>query len=175
MIKWFYYSQIRQRYASQLPQKLDKDVGIVARGDNPFDELIGIIRLERTLEISPEEFIGVDIRNALYSLMRWYFKSRNAVCLTSGISLRKNMGKEYSLKWDHIFPYLILKANGYNTNNRYKYSLAQEITNRAVLTKVENRKKSNKLAEQYLAHVKEKFPKSLEILVHPRQPRVMET
>jgi uncharacterized protein with ParB-like and HNH nuclease domain len=172
MIKWFYYSQIRQRYASQLPQKLDKDVGIVARSDNPFDELIGIIRLERTLEISPEEFIGVDIRNALYSLMRWYFKSRNAVCLTTGISLRKNMGKEYSLEWDHIFPYSILRANGYNTNNRYKYSLAQEITNRAVLTKVENRKKSNKLAEHYLTHVKERFPKSLELQCIPDNPEL---
>ncbi len=28
-IKWFYYSQIRQRYVSQMPQKLDKDIGIV--------------------------------------------------------------------------------------------------------------------------------------------------
>ena len=91
MIKWFYYSQIRQRYVSQLPQKLDKDVGIVARSDNPFDELIDIIRLERPLEISAEEFRGVDIRNALFSLMRWYFKSRDAVCLTTGLSLRKNM------------------------------------------------------------------------------------
>ena len=26
-IKWFYYSQIRARYISQLPQKLDKDIG----------------------------------------------------------------------------------------------------------------------------------------------------
>ena len=26
IVKWFYYSQIRQRYISQLPQKLDKDI-----------------------------------------------------------------------------------------------------------------------------------------------------
>ena len=26
MVKWFYYSQIRFRYISQLPQKLDKDI-----------------------------------------------------------------------------------------------------------------------------------------------------
>lgn len=39
VIKWFYYSQIRQRYISSLPQKLDKDIGIVVRSESPFDEL----------------------------------------------------------------------------------------------------------------------------------------
>ena len=70
IIKWFYYSQIRQRYVSQLPQKLDKDLSIVKNAEHPFDELLNNIRLERILEITPEEFIGVGIRHALYSLMR---------------------------------------------------------------------------------------------------------
>jgi len=167
VIKWFYYSQIRQRYISQLPQKLDKDIGIVSRVENPFDELLNNIKLERPLEISPDEFIGVDVRNALYSLMRWYFKSKDAICFTTGIGIKKNMGKKYALEWDHIFPYSVLKANGYNMNNRYKYSLAQEITNRAVLTSVANRKKSNKLAQDYLKEVKEKFPNALKLQVVP--------
>jgi hypothetical protein len=150
IVKWFYYSQIRQRYISQLPQKLDKDLGIVSKQINPFDELLNIIKLERPLEISPEEFIGVDIRNALWGLMNWYFKSKNAICLTTGIGIRQNMGKKYELEWDHIFPFSILKNNGYNINNRYKYVLAQEITNRVVLTQLANRRKSNKSAEGYL-------------------------
>ena len=29
MVKWFYYSQIRTRYVSQLPQKLDRDLRTV--------------------------------------------------------------------------------------------------------------------------------------------------
>jgi len=69
IVKWFYYSQIRQRYVSQLPQKLDKDIGIIVKQENPFDELLNIIKSERPLEISSDEFIGVDIRNALYGLM----------------------------------------------------------------------------------------------------------
>lgn len=166
-IKWFYYSQIRQRYVSQLPQKLDKDIGIVVREKNPFDELINIIKLERPLEITPEEFIGVDIRNALYSLMRWYFKSKNAICFTTGIGIRQNMGSKYSLEWDHIFPYSLLREKGYNINNRYKYALAQEITNRVVLTKAANRQKSNKLPSNYLSGVKNKFPNALALQVIP--------
>ncbi len=167
VIKWFYYSQIRQRYISQLPQKLDKDIGIVVRSENPFDELLNNIKLERPLEISPDEFIGVDIRNALYSLMRWYFKSRNAICFTTGIGIRQNMGKKYSLEWDHIFPYSVLKKEGYNMNNRFKYALAQEITNRVVLTQIANRRKSDKLAEDYLRNVKERFPQALKLQTIP--------
>lgn len=163
IIKWFYYSQIRQRYVSQLPQKLDKDIGIVVRQENPFDELLNIIKSERPLEISPDEFEGVDVRNALFGLMRWYFKSRNAICFTTGIGIRQNMGKKYSLEWDHIFPYSVLKENGYNLNNRYKYALAQEITNRAILTQVANRQKSAKLPKNYLKEVKQKFPTALKL------------
>lgn len=167
IIKWFYYAQIRQRYVSQLPQKLDKDLGIVAIAEHPFDELLRNIQMERHLEITPEEFIGVGIRHALYSLMRWYFKSKKAVCLATGVGIKQNMGSQYALEWDHIFPYSLLKELGYNLNNRYKYALAQEITNRAVLTQVANRSKSNKLPENYLKLVKEKFPKALSLQVIP--------
>lgn len=57
IIKRFYYSQIRNRYISQLPQKLDKDLNIVVRSQNPFDELLNVIKLERPLEIVEEEFL----------------------------------------------------------------------------------------------------------------------
>ncbi|GAH81757.1 unnamed protein product, partial [marine sediment metagenome] len=166
-IKWFYYSQIRQRYISQLPQKLDKDLKIVANEKNPFDKLIALIEVERKLEIDKEEFVGIGVSHPLWGLMKWYFKSRDAKCLSTGISIRKNMGKNYDLEWDHIFPYSVLKDNGYDISNRIKYSLAQEITNRAVLTQVANRTKSAKLAEGYLMEVQEKFPGSLKLQCIP--------
>jgi len=174
IIKWFYYSQIRQRYISQLPQKLDKDLGIVARSENPFDEMLNGIKLERPLEISPDEFEGVGISNALYSMMRWYFKSENAVCLTTGIGIRQNMGKKYMLEWDHIFPYSVLKENGYNVNNRRKYSLAQEITNRVILTQLANRGKSDKQAKDYLKIVKQKYPQALKLQCIPEDESLWE-
>jgi len=171
-IKWFFFSQIRQRYVSQLPQKLDKDIGIISKEENPFDKLLNIIALERKLEIEPEEFIGVDTRHALWGLMKFYFKSRDAKCLSTGISIRKNMGKKYDLEWDHIFPYSVLKKNGYSRNNRRKYALAQEITNRAVLTQVGNRTKSAKLAEGYLKVINGKFPNALALQSIPDDPEL---
>ena len=161
--KWFYYSQIRHRYISQLPQKLEKDIGIVVKSLMPFDDLLNIIKLERPLEISKDEFVGVDVRHPLFSLMRWYFKSRNAICFTTGVGIRQNMGKNYSLEKDHVFPYSVLKDAGYGQNNRLKYALAQEITNRVILTGTANRSKSNKLAEDYLSFV-EKHQKNALVL-----------
>lgn len=160
-VKWFYYSQLRQRYVSQTPQKLDKDLAVVKISPQPFDELLGLIEQDRSLTITEGDFVGRDIRHPLFSIMRWYFKSKGAVCLTSGVSIRQNMGKKYVLEKDHIFPYAALKANGYDINNRFKYALAQEVTNRAVLASVENRGKSDQAALEYLKSASEKFPSAL--------------
>jgi len=161
IVKWFYYSQVRYRYISQLPQKLDKDLAIIRDEENPFDKMLNLIALERNLDISPAEFEGVGIQHPLWGLMKFYFKSRNAICLTTGINIRKNMGKKYELEWDHIFPYSVLRDNGYGINNRIKYQYAQEITNRAVLTAAANRTKSAQYADGYLKVVNEKFPNGL--------------
>lgn len=167
MVKWFYYSQVRTRYVSQLPQKLDRDLRTIADDPQPFDALLQIIAEENRLEILPADFVGRAIQHPLFSMMRWYFKSRNAVCFTTGMSLRKNMGSKYQLERDHIFPYSKLKEVGYGNDNRIKYALAQELTNRAILTQVANRTKSDTNAADYLASVKVKFPKALELQCVP--------
>jgi uncharacterized protein with ParB-like and HNH nuclease domain len=174
VIKWFYYSQLRQRYISQTPQKLDKDLGVIKNKTTPFAELLSLIEQERKLEITQDEFVGRDIRHPLFSLMRWYLKSRNAVCLGTVISLRQNMGAKYALEKDHIFPYAALKTNGYDINNRSKYALAQELTNRAILTQLENRSKSDTAAKDYLARVAVNYPTALELQCIPTEPALWE-
>ncbi len=172
MVKWFFYSQVKSRYVSQLPQKLDSDLRVVAESPQPFDVLLQVIAEESQLEILPAEFVGRAIQHPLFSMMRWYFKSRGAVCFTTGMSLRKNMGSKYQLERDHIFPYSKLKEIGYGEANRVKYALAQELTNRAILTQVANRTKSNTNAADYLASVKAKFPKALELQCIPDDPEL---
>ena len=168
VVKWFYYSQIRRRYISSLLEKLDKDLAIVENSSSPFDELLNLIAEERNLEITPQEFRGRGIRYPLFSLMCWYFKSVGAVCLGTGLQLRKNMGKKYDLEKDHIFAWSLLRDSDYfDMNDRYNYDLAQEITNRAILTTVENRNKSAKDAAVYLASVKEKHPNALKLQCIP--------
>lgn len=167
MVKWFYYSQIRARYVSQLPQKLDRDLRIVAESKNPFDELLSVIAEERRLPIVPEEFEGRAISHPLFGLMRWYFKKRGAVCFSTGLDLRQTMGKKYQLENDHIFPYSKLEKIGYGKGNRVKYALAQELTNRAILTQAANRTKSNADPDGYLKAVQSKFPNALSLQCIP--------
>lgn len=175
IVRWFYYTQIRYRYISQLQQRLDKDLKIVAENATPFETLLAFINEERPLEIKPSEFIGRDIRNPLFSLMRWYFKSKGAICLGTGFSIRKNMGKKYSLERDHIFAYAVLRDSGYyDMNNQFDYQLAQEMTNRAILTQVENREKSAEFANVYLSRVKEQFPTALKLQCIPEDPELWE-
>ena len=157
----------RTRYVSQLPQKLDRDLRTVAESPQPFDPLLQVIAEESRLEILPAEFVGRAIQHPLFSMMRWYFKSRGAVCFTTGMSLRKNMGRKYQLERDHIFPYSKLKEVGYGEGNRVKYALAQELTNRAILTQVANRTKSATNAADYLAAVKMKISEGAEVQCIP--------
>lgn len=175
IVKWFYYSQIRYRYVSQTPQKLDRDLRALSESTEPFDDLLQLIEDERPLEITPGEFEGRSVSHPLYPLMRWYFKSRNAVCLTTGLAIRQTMGKRYQLENDHIFPYSRLKEAGYGKGNRVKYSLAQEFTNRAILTQVANRMKSDKEAAGYLQGVKERFPQALALQSIPDDPELWTT
>ena len=167
VVKWFYYSQARTRYTSQLPQKLDRDLRTLTESQQPFDDLLQVIAEESQLEIMPFEFAGRAVQHPLFSMVRWFLKSRGAVCFTTGIGLRKNMGSKYQLELDHIFPYSRLKNAGYSWGNRVKYALAQEFTNRAILTQVANRTKSGTSAADYLGSVKEMFPKALELQCIP--------
>jgi hypothetical protein len=172
VVKWFYYSQVRTRYTSQLPQKLDRDLRVLLESEQPFDDLLQVIAEESPLEIMPYEFAGRAVQHPLFGMVRWYLKSRGAVCFTTGIGLRKNMGSKYQLELDHIFPYSQLKDAGYGWGNRVKYALAQEFTNRAILTQVANRSKSNTDAADYLADVRLKFPKALELQCVPEEEQL---
>ena len=174
MVKWFYYSQIRARYVSQLPQKLDRDLRTVAESAKPFDDLLQVIEEESRLEIMPLEFEGRGISHPLFSLMRWYHKSRGAVCFTTGIALRRNMGAKYQLEKDHIFPYSRAEEGRLRQGNRVKYALAQELTNRAILTQIANRTKSATMAEEYLTEVKSPFPEGAGSAKRPGKRRVVE-
>jgi uncharacterized protein with ParB-like and HNH nuclease domain len=167
MTKWFYYAHTKARYVNQLQQKLDKDLGKLLTSEEPFDDLLQSIADESRLNILPQDFIGHATQHPLFSMMRWYFKSQKAVCFTTGLSLRQNMGNKYKLEWDHIFPYSQLKKAGYGQDNRIKYALAQEMTNRAILTQGANRSKSDTNSSDYLISVKAKFPTALELQCIP--------
>jgi len=89
-------------------------------------------------------------------------KAQGAICWGSGTSLRNNIGAKYAIQSDHIFPWAELKRLGYGRENHLKYKLAQELTNRALLTRDVNIAKSDTDPLTFLTQVKERFPNALE-------------
>jgi len=167
---------VRRRYVSQLPQKLDYDLKIVRESASPFDRLLEVIREDRggNISISPDEFEGRAVQHPLFALLKWHLKSRKAICLTTGVAIQKPMGEKYQLEYDHIFPYSKLKKAGYGMGNRIKYALAQELTNRAILTQLANRSKGARNAGDYLRDVEQRYPKALELQLIPNDPELWE-
>lgn len=162
MVRWFYLSQARQRYSVGVLQKLETELKVIERMVDPWDHLVSIISEKRALKVTPEELAGVVIQSPLFTVMRWIFKARGAVCLTTGAKLHKVMGAKYALERDHIFPTKVLKAHGYSQSDTNKYAFAQEIANRMILTQIANRQKSDTEPAIYLEEARVKFPSALE-------------
>jgi hypothetical protein len=161
MVRWFYLSQARQRYSVGVLQKLDTELKVIDKGGDPWAQLESFIAEKRPLKITPAELERVAVQSPLFTVMRWIFKARDAVCLTVGTKLHQTMGEKYKLERDHIFPTGMLKKHGYGQSDYQKYALAQEVGNRMILTLVGNRGKSDAEPAVYLSKAMAQFPNAL--------------
>ncbi len=163
-INWFLLSELWQRYISQLPQKLDMDLRIIRDNSvNPFDDLRNKISDDRgRLELKADDITGRGTGSPIYKMMILAAKANGAVCWGTGTSLRDNVGDKYEIQSDHIFPWSRLKSMGYGRENHLNYKLAQELSNRALITKDANLKKSNKEPLTFLEGVEKEYPGALE-------------
>ncbi len=174
MVRWFYLAQARQRYSVGVLQKLETELKVIARNAEPWDHLVSFIAEKRSLKVTPDELVGVVIQSPLFTVMRWVFKARGAICLTTGAKLHQIMGKKYILERDHVFPTKVLKLYGYGQEDTGRYALAQEISNRMILTQIANRQKSDKEPGVYLDEAKKKFPTALFKQCVPEDPGLWE-
>lgn len=170
MVRWFYLSQARQRYSVGVLQKLETELKVIGRSPEPWDHLVSFIAEKRPLKVTPEELERVVIQSPLFTVMRWIFKARDAICLTTGAKLHQVMGEKYALERDHIFPTKVLKMAGYGQEDTARYALAQEISNRMILTQIANRQKSSTEPAIYLEAAKERFPTALARQCIPEDP-----
>lgn len=170
MVRWFYLAQARQRYSVGVLQKLETELKIIDRTPDPWDHLVSLIAEKRSLKVTPEELEGVVIQSPLFTVMRWIFKARGAICLTTGTKLHQSMGAKYALERDHIFPTKVLKQFGYGQEDTARYALAQEIGNRMILTQIANRQKSDTEPSLYLESAKLKYPSALWRQCIPEDP-----
>ena len=94
-------------------------------------------------------------------------KSRQAIDWFNGINLGTQVGERYRIHSHHIFPQSLLYQNGFDSNNHVHIQFVNAIANRAFLTGETNLEISNRLPEEYLPEVEEKYPGALESQLIP--------
>ena len=158
-LHWLYVAQIHQRYAGQTDQRLEQDVTIVNREDSPWQSLINQIVDQRgRVKVLPDDFEGRGSSHPLYRMSLILAKANGAVDWFNGLSLDAPIDGIHS---HHIFPQSALYKNGFSSNSHLDRQVVNAIANRAFLTGQTNLAIGNRMPEEYLPEVEERFPGAL--------------
>ena len=172
-LHWLYMAQVHQRYTGQTDSRLEHDVTIVNREDSPWQSLLNQIVDQRgRIEILPDDFEGRGAGHPLYRMSLVLAKSRNAMDWFNGLSLTTPMGDAYSIHSHHIFPQSMLYQHGYSSDSHVDRQMVNAIANRAFLSGPTNLSIGNRLPEDYLPEVNERYPGALERQFIPMDPQL---
>ena len=172
-IHWLYAAHTWARYTSQTDQRLEFDLSLITREDNPWDLLRNqIIDQRGRIEVNASDLEGRGIRHPLFRMALIIAKALGAVDWFNGARLGTTHGKHYSIHNHHIFPQSQLYKNAYDSENHLHRKIVNEIANRVVLTADTNLDISNTLPRDYLPKVKENYPAALEKQFVPVDPNL---
>jgi hypothetical protein len=170
-IHWLYAAQTWARYSSQTDQKLEYDLSLVVRGENPWDALRNqIIDQRGRIEVKGNDLEGRWIQHPLYRMTFILAKAQSAVDWFNGITLGATHGKAYAIHNHHIFPTSQLYASGYDPDNLMDRSTVNEIANHAFITAGTNIEILNRIPEDYFPEVEAKYPSALTKQFIPMDP-----
>lgn len=175
-IHWMYAAMAWARYSGQTDQRLDHDISIILREDDPWDELINAIIEQRgRIDLSPSDIEGRNIGHPLYRIFYILCKRNGAIDWTNGLPIEIRNQGSYSIHSHHIFPQSILyNEGGYDSRNHLHKKIVNELANRAFLSAETNWAQSNTPPSIYLAEIKDKYPGALEKQFIPIDPYLWE-
>ena len=159
-IRWLYLAHLWGRYTGQTDQRLDHDINIIMRYNNPWQELINAIVDQRgRIKLEASDLEGRSIQHPIYRMLYILIKSKGAIDWFNGSPLDVTHGQSYAIHNHHIFPSSLLwKLNKYNVNNHLHKKIINEIANRAFLTATTNNSSiNNKPPKVYFEEVKKRF------------------
>ncbi len=172
-LHWLYAAQIHQRYTGQTDSRLEHDVTIVNREDSPWQLLVNQIVDQRgRIEVSPDDYEGRGAGHPLYRMSIVLAKARSAVDWFNGASLTNPIGDAYQIHSHHIFPQSKLYQQGYSSDSHIDRQMVNAIANRAFLTGATNLSISNRLPEDYLPEVEDRYPGALDSQSIPMDPQL---
>lgn len=175
-IHWVYAAHTWSRYTSQTDQRLDHDVSIVLRSNDPCRDLIDAIIDQRgRIEVKPNDLEGRWIQDPLYRMTYILCKANNAIDWFNGCKLEETFGPAYQIHSHHIFPVsLLYTEGGYSSENHIHKKIVNEIANRAFLTSESNLHLSNREPRAYLGEIEKRYPGALEMQFIPTDPALWE-
>ena len=172
-LHWLYAAQIHQRYTGQTDSRLEHDVTIVNREDSPWQLLVNQIVDQRgRVDVRPDDYEGRGAGHPLYRMSLVLAKARGAVDWFNGASLTNPIGDAYRIHSHHIFPQSKLYEQGYSSDSHLDRQMVNAIANRAFLTGATNLSIGNRLPEDYLPEVEERYPGALDSQSIPIDPQL---
>lgn len=170
-IHWLYAAHTWARYTAQTDQRLEHDVSLVVRLQDPWDLLCEQILDQRgRIEVRAADLQGRGTQHPLYRMMAITAKASGAIDWFNGVPLGATCGKAYSVNSHHIFPTSLLYKEGYDPENHLHRKVVNEIANRAFLTATSNQSLSATRPEEYLAQVEQRYPGALAKQFVPMDP-----
>ncbi|MHA1250872.1 MAG: GmrSD restriction endonuclease domain-containing protein [Candidatus Helarchaeota archaeon] len=141
-IRWLYLANLWRRYTGQTDQRLESDINIVMRTDDPWDILEeAIIEQRGRIKLEPDDVKGKSIMHPIYKMLYIIVKAKGAIDWFNGSPLDITHGKSYSIQSHHIFPKSILYKKKFNSKDPLDIKIVNEIANRAFLTAATNMSK----------------------------------
>ncbi|MCI0586825.1 MAG: DUF262 domain-containing protein [Planctomycetes bacterium] len=171
-LHWMYAASVWSRYTSQTDQRLDHDLSIIVRADEPWAELVDAIVEQRgRIEVKPADLEGRGTQHPLYRMLYVLAKRRGAADWFNGLPLDTNIGKSYDIHSHHIFPTSLLYEGGrYSVDNHLHKKIVNEIANRAFLIDETNLELTNRPPAEYLEEIRTRYPGALEKQFIPIDP-----
>lgn len=170
----FIYSALTwARYSGQTDQKLENDVSVMIRENNPWEKLIDALVDQRgRIDVKPNDLEGRTAGHPLYLMSFILAKANGALDWFNGVSLNHIPKGSYKVHSHHIFPTSLLYSNGFDIENHLHRKVVNEIANRAFLTADSNIGLSNAYPEDYLPTIETKYPGALAKQFIPMQPEL---
>ncbi len=170
-IHWIYAAHTWRRYTSQTDQRIDHDISIVIKNENPCRDLIDVIIDQRgRIEVKASDLEGRNQQHPLYRMTYILAKANRAIDWFNGRSLCPATGRYHKIQSHHIFPKSLLYRKKYSDESHLHKKIVNEIANRAFLTSVSNIEISNKVPADYLKNIKKRYPDALEKQFVPDNP-----
>ena len=172
-LHYIYSALTWARYSGQTDQKLENDVSVMIRENNPWDKLIDALIDQRgRIDVKPNDLEGRTAGHPLYLMTYILSKANGAIDWFNGLSLTAKPKGPYHVHSHHIFPISILYENGYNVENHLHRKVVNEIANRAFLTADSNIGLSNAYPVDYLPEIESAYPGALAKQFIPMQPEL---